>query len=74
MNVLLVNQTNYLKAVKFLCQKNKMPMEVQLNNMEHLPKFSELDRLCPAVSEIILYILIVAKAKGAQNEFKGQCV
>ena len=55
--------------------KNKTPMQAQLNNMERCPKFSELDRLSPIesmlISQIIPFMLIVAKAKGAQHGLKG---
>ena len=58
--------------------KNKMLMQVQLNNMELCPKFSELDRLCPIeltlIYQIIPFMFIVAKTKGAQHGLKGQCV
>ena len=51
-------------------------MQAQLNNMELYPKFSELDRLCPIelmlISQIIPFMFIIAKTKGAQ--LKGQCV
>ena len=57
--------------------ENKMPIQTQLNNME-LSKFSELDRLCPIelmlISLIIPFVFIVAKAKAAQDRFKGQCI
>ena len=46
-------------------QKNKTPMQAQLNNMELCPKFSKLDRLCPTelmlIFQIIPYMVIVAK-------------
>ena len=52
-------------------QKNKTPMQAQLNNMELFPKFSKLDRLCPTelmlIFQIIPYMVIVAKKKGAQH-------
>ena len=58
--------------------KNKMPMQAQLNNMELCPKFSELDRLCPIelklVSQVMPFIFIVAKTKGAQHGLERQCV
>ena len=66
MNVLLVNKIGYV------------PMQAQLNNMEHCCKFSELDRLCPIelmlISQIIPFVFIVAKTKVAQHGLKGHCV
>ena len=53
-------------------------MQAQLNNMELCPKFSELDRFCPIefmlYSQIIPFIFVVAKTKGAQHRLKGQYV
>ena len=58
--------------------KNNMLMQAQLSNMELCPKFSELSRLCPTelmlISQIIPFMFIVAKTKGAQHGLKGQCV
>ena len=58
--------------------KNKMPMQVQVNNMELNPTFSDLDRLClielMLIFQIIPFMFIVAKTKGAQHGLKGQCV
>ena len=58
--------------------KNKMPMQAQLNNMEPCTKFSESDRLCPIelmlISQIIPFMFIFAKLKGAQHRLKRQCV
>ena len=58
--------------------KNKMPMQAQVNNLELCPIFSELDGLCPIelmlISQIIPFMFIVAKTKGAQHGLKGQCV
>ena len=46
-------------------------MQAQLNKMEHCPKFSQLDRLCQIefmlISQIISFMFIVAKMKGAQQ-------
>ena len=46
--------------------------------MELCPKFSELYSLCPIDlmlnSQIIPFMFIVAKTKGAQHGLKGQCV
>ena len=48
------------------------------NKMELYPKFYEFESLCPIelmlISQIIPFMFIVAKAKGAQNGLKGQCV
>ena len=58
--------------------KNKMSMQVQINTLELCPKFRELDRLCPTelmlTSQIMLFMFIVPKTKGAQHGLKGQCV
>ena len=59
--------------------KNKMPMLAQVNNLELCPTFNELDILCCPVelmliSQIISFMFIVAKTKGAQHGLKGQCV
>ena len=58
--------------------KNKTSMQAQLNNMVLCPKFSELDRLCPVelmlISQIIPFLFIAAKTKGAQHGLKGQCI
>ena len=46
--------------------------------MELCPAFSELNRLRPIevmlISQIIPFMLIAAKTKGAQHGLKGQCV
>ena len=53
-------------------------MQAQVNKMELLRKFSELNRLCPIelmlFSQIILFMFIVAKTEGAKHGLKGQCV
>ena len=53
-------------------------MQAQVNNMEPCAKFSELDGLCPTelilISQIIPFMFIVAKTKGAQHGLKEQCV
>ena len=53
-------------------------MQAQVNNLELCPTFSKLDRLCPIelmlISQIIPFMFIVAKTKGAQHGLKGQCV
>ena len=58
--------------------KNKMPKQAQVNNTELCPEFSELSGLCPIqlmlISQIIPFMFTVAKTKGAQHGFKGQCV
>ena len=55
--------------------KNKVPMQAQVNNTELCPKFSELKRLCSIesmlISQIIPFMFIVAKTKGAQHGLKG---
>ena len=55
-----------------------MPMQAQVNNMELNPTFSDLDRLClielMLIFQIIPFMFIVAKTKGAQHGLKGQCV
>ena len=55
--------------------KNKIAMQVQLNNKELCPKFSELHRLCPIelmlISQIIPFMLIVAKVKDLKNRHRG---
>ena len=55
-----------------------MPMPAQLNKIELCPKFSEWDRRYPIelmlISQIIPFMFIVAKTKGAQHGLKGQCV
>ena len=46
--------------------------------MELCPKFTELDRLCPIelilISQVVPFMFIDAKTKGAQHILKGQCV
>ena len=58
--------------------KNKMPMQAQANNLELCQKFKVLEDLCPIelmlISQIIPFMFIVAKHKGAQHGLKGQCV
>ena len=58
--------------------KNKMPMQAQANNLWLCQKFDELECLCPIelmlISQIIPFMFIVAKHKGAQHGLKGQCV
>ena len=58
--------------------KNKIPMQAQVNNLVLCPTFDELDNLCPIelmlISQIIPFMFIVAKIKGAQHGLKGQCV
>ena len=61
-----------------LREKKKMPMLAQANNLELCPKIAELEDLCPIelmlISQIIPFMFIVAKTKGAQHGLKGQCV
>ena len=47
--------------------KNKMAIQVQLNNMELCLKFSELGSIFPTM-------FVVAKTKCAQHEIKWECV
>ena len=58
--------------------KNEISMQAQLNNMELCPKFGELDRLFPIelllISQIIPFMFIVVKLKGAQHGLIGHCV
>ena len=58
--------------------KNKMPMEAQKNKTELCPKLDEFENLCPIAPMLILQIIpfmfIVAKVKGAQHSLKGQYV
>ena len=58
--------------------KNKMPMQAQKNKMELCPKFNESESLCPIelmlISQIIPFMFIVAKVKGAQLRLREQCV
>ena len=58
--------------------KNKWPMQAQVNNIELCPKLNELNRLCAIelmlISQIIPFMFIIAKPKGAQHGLKGQCV
>ena len=59
-------------------KSKKMPMQAQANNLELCPKIDELENLCPIelmlISQIITFMFIVAKIKGAQHGLKGQCV
>ena len=59
-------------------QKNKMSMQAQKHKMELCPKLNEFQSLCPIdlmlISQIIPFMFIVAKTKGAQHGLKGQCV
>ena len=55
-----------------------MSTQAQANNLELCPKLKELEDLCPIelmlISQIIPFMFIVAKHKGAQHGLKGQCV
>ena len=55
-----------------------MAMQAQQNKMELCPKFNEFESLCPIelmlISQIIPFMLIVAKAEGAQHGLKGHYV
>ena len=59
-------------------KQNKMPMQAHKNGLEHCPRVKELDDLCALgitlISQIIPFMFIVAKHKGAQHGLKGQCV
>ena len=50
----------------------------QFNNLALCPKIKELEDLCPIeimlISQIIPFMFIVARIKGAQHGLKGQCV
>ena len=58
--------------------KQKIPMQSQANNLRLCPKIEELENLCPIelmlISQIIPFMFIVSRAKGAQHGLKGQCV
>ena len=59
-------------------RKDKMPIQAHNNGLGHCPDIQELEDLCPLeitlISQIIPFMFIVAKTKGAQNGLKGQCV
>ena len=59
-------------------QSSNMPAKAQANNLEPCPKYKELEDLCPIelmlISQIIPFMFIVAKHRGAQHGLKGQCV
>ena len=78
----IYNQCSTIKS-DWICKschssmlKNKMPIEAQLTKMELYPKFTELDRPFPfelmLLSQIIAFMSIVSKTKGAQHGLKGQ--
>ena len=75
--MLVEYKSGYVKVVNYL-MKEKMPPQGQANNLELCLEFKELEDLCPIalllISQIILFIFIVAKHKGAQHGLKGQCV
>ena len=58
--------------------RKKMPAKAQANNLKPCPKVKELDDLCPLelalISQIISFMYIVGKQKGAQHSLKGQYV
>lgn len=58
--------------------KNKIPLQVQANNLQLCLQIEELEGLCPIglmlVSQIINFMSIIAKVKGAQYDLKEQCV
>ena len=76
-NLLVEYTSGYVKVVKYL-MKEKMPPQGQANNLELCPQFKELEDLCPIelllISQIIPFMFIVAKHKGAQHGLRGQCV
>ena len=66
------------RTCKTALLKKKMPMQAQANNLELCPKLEELECLCAIelmlISQVIPFMHIVAKHKGAQQGLKGQCV
>ena len=58
-----------LQKIYPIMNKKVKVMQVQVNNMELCPKFSELDGLCPVklmlISQIIQFMFIVVKTEGA---------
>ena len=54
-----------------------MSKKAQVNNSWLCPRIEELDCLCPIelllISQVILFIIIVAKVNGAQHCLKGYC-
>ena len=69
-NLLVEYMSGYVKVVNYL-MKEKMPPQGQANNLELCPQFNELEDLCPIelllISQIIPYMFIVVKHKGAQH-------
>ena len=65
-----------MSCKKYL-RKNKMSKKAQVNNSWLCPRIEELDCLCPIelllISQVILFIIIVAKVNGAQHCLKGYC-
>ena len=59
-------------------RKGRMPEQAFNNGLGHCPDIKELNELCPLeimlVSQIIPFMFIVGKTKGAQHGLKGQCV
>ena len=59
-------------------KKKKLPMQVQFNGLELCPKFDELKNLCPLeitpISQIMPFMHVCAKIKGAEHGLKGQVV
>ena len=57
-------------------KKSKVPMQEHNNGLGHCPDKKESEDLPPLeimqVSQIIPFIFIVSKTKGAQHELKGQ--
>ena len=58
--------------------KGKMPPQAQENGLQLNPRVEELEDLCPLeqmlIAQIIPFMSIVPKHKGAQFGLKGQCV
>ena len=58
-----------LQKIYPIMNKKVKVMQVQVNNMELCPIFSELDGLCPVklmlISQIIQFMFIVVKTEGA---------
>ena len=65
------------KLLQICAEKQNANAGIQ-NKMELCPKFNEFESLCPSemmlISQIIVFMFIVAKVKGAQQGLKGQSV
>ena len=54
-----------------------MSMQIQVNGLELCPNFDELENPCPLempLSQIMSFMHVCAKVKGAQHKLKGQSV